>query len=65
MTAAAPVLNLSSNTKGSMMYFRDLFKTEAGGTGVCVHMCVCVCACVYAQWIQDWCVKPLVLGKRV
>lgn len=36
MFAAAPVLNLSSNTKASVVYFRDLFKAKAGETSVCV-----------------------------
>lgn len=33
MFAAAPVLNLSSNTKVSIVYFRELFKAKAGKTG--------------------------------
>lgn len=37
--AAAPVLNLSSNTKASIVYFRDLLKAKAGETVcVCVHV---------------------------
>lgn len=40
MFAAAPVLNLSTNTKVSAVYFRDLFKIKAG---VCASVCACVC----------------------
>lgn len=58
MLAAAPVLNLSSNTKASIVYFRDLFKVRSWSWRdicVCAGARVCVSVWVY--------VKPLVLGR--
>lgn len=43
--AAAPLLNLPSNTKTSAVYFREPFKAKAAGICVCVFGFVYVCRC--------------------
>lgn len=52
---AAPVLNLSSNTKAGIVYFRELLKAKAY---VCVYACMCACVCVLDSFV-----KPLVLER--
>lgn len=62
MLAAAPVLNLSSNTKASIVYFRDLFKVRSWSWRdicVCAGACVCVCECLGIRkatcpWKRVW-----------
>lgn len=42
--AAVPLLNLSSNTKTSVVFFGEPFKAKSC-RDLCLRVCLCVCRC--------------------